>query len=148
MELQCISISPSLLELGRPGNWRNLFTPSELSHLLEPLPHTYSKQTLIRTYLDTRESTIGYVFKVCGGVVAWRSRRQPTVVLSTTEAEYMASADATRQAVWLRRLLDDFKLGLGNEPLPLMNDNAGTIVLAENPVNHDKPNTLTCDITL
>jgi len=48
--------------------------------------------------LDTRRSTNGYI-KVYGGTVAWKSRRQPTVALSTTEAEYMASADAARQAI-------------------------------------------------
>jgi len=68
--------------------------------------------------LDTRRSTTGYVFKVYGGTVAWKSRRQPTVALSTTEAEYMASADAARQAIWLRLLLDDLQLGLGNKPFP------------------------------
>ncbi|EIW72356.1 hypothetical protein TREMEDRAFT_26101, partial [Tremella mesenterica DSM 1558] len=88
--------------------------------------------------LDTRRSTTGYVFKVYGGVVAWKSRRQPTVALSTTEAEYMASSDATRQAVWLRQLLDDLGLGLGEEPLKLLNDNAETIALAKNPVHHNK----------
>jgi len=81
--------------------------------------------------LDTRRSTTGYVFKVYGGTVAWKSRRQPTVALSTTEAEYMASADAARQAIWLRLLLDDLQLGLGNKPFPIMNDNAGTIALSK-----------------
>ena len=88
--------------------------------------------------LDTRRSTTGYLFKVYGGVVAWKSRRQPTVALSTTEAEYMASADATRQAVWLRLLLDDLQLGLGEDPLPIFNDNAGTIALSKNPVYHER----------
>jgi hypothetical protein len=46
--------------------------------------------------LDTRRSTTGHIFKVYGGVVAWKSRRQPTVALTTTEAEYMASADEAR----------------------------------------------------
>jgi hypothetical protein len=43
--------------------------------------------------MDTRQSTTGYVFQVYCGVVAWKSHRQPTVALSTTEVEYMASAD-------------------------------------------------------
>jgi len=80
--------------------------------------------------LDTRRSTTGYVFKVCGGTVAWKSRRQPTVALSTTEAEYMASADAARQAIWLRLLLDDLQLGLGNKPFPIMNDDPNTLDFA------------------
>lgn len=88
--------------------------------------------------LDTRRSTTGYVFKVYGGLVGWKSKRQPTVALSTTEAEYMASADAAKQAIWLRLLLEDIGLGLGDQPLQLLNDNAGTIALSKNPVNHEK----------
>ena len=87
--------------------------------------------------LDTRRSTTSYVFKVYGVVVvAWKSRRQPTVALSTTEAEYMASADAARQAIWLRLLLDNLGLGLKGKPFPILNDNAGTIALSKNPVYH------------
>ncbi len=43
----------------------------------------------------------------------------------------MASADAARQAIWLRLLLDDLQLGLGNKPFPIMNHNAGTIALSK-----------------
>jgi hypothetical protein len=89
--------------------------------------------------MDTRRSTTGYVFKVYGGVVAWKSRRQPTVALSTTEAEYMASADAAKQATWLRLLLDDLQLGPPTDsPIPIYNDNNGCIALSKNPVHHDK----------
>jgi len=88
--------------------------------------------------LDTRRSTTGYVFKVYDGIVAWKSRRQATVALSTTEAEYMAAADATRQAIWLRRLLDDLKLGLGADPHPILNDNMGTLAISKNPVHHER----------
>ena len=87
--------------------------------------------------MDTRRSTTGYVFKVFGGAVAWRSRRQPTVALSTTEAEYMASSDASRQAIWIRLFLDNLGLGLGDQPLQIYND-SGTIALAKNPVRHER----------
>lgn len=88
--------------------------------------------------MDTRRSTTGYIFKVYGGTIAWKSKRQPTVALSTTETEYMASADAAKQAVWLRLLLEDIGLGLGDQALQLVNDNAGAIALSKNPVNHEK----------
>jgi len=44
-------------------------------------------------------STNGYLFSCFGGLICWKSRLQPTVAMSTTEAEYMASSDATRQAI-------------------------------------------------
>lgn len=88
--------------------------------------------------MDTKRSTTGYIFKVYGGTIAWKSKRQPTVAFSTTEAEYMASADAAKQAVWLRLLSEDIGLGLGDQALQLVNDNAGAIALSKNPVNHEK----------
>jgi hypothetical protein len=84
---------------------------------------------------ETRRSTTGYLFKTFGGAVAWKSRRQPTVALSTTEAEYMASCDAGRQGVWLKQLLID--LGCWEEgPIHIFNDNLGAIALSKNPVKH------------
>jgi hypothetical protein len=54
---------------------------------------------------DTRRSTTGYVSIIHGGAVGWKSRLQPTVALSTTEAEYMAIADATKEVLWLAQLV-------------------------------------------
>ena len=48
----------------------------------------------------------------------------------------MASAEATRQAVWLRLLLEDLNHGLTG-PLSILNDNNAAILLSKNPVNHD-----------
>ena len=86
---------------------------------------------------DTRRSTTGYLFKTFGGLTSWRARRQPTVSLSTAEAEYMSSADAAKQASWLRLLLED--LGFPqSDPITLYNDNMGAILLSQNPVHHDR----------
>jgi len=55
--------------------------------------------------VDNRRSTTGFVFTINGGPIAWVSRRQLTVATSTAEAEYVAAAMGTKEALWLRKLL-------------------------------------------
>ena len=62
--------------------------------------------------LDDRRSTSGYLFKINGAAVSWRSKKQSSVALSTVEAEYMELASAAQEAIWLRRLVSDLR----NEP--------------------------------
>ena len=54
---------------------------------------------------DTRKSTGSYVFTMLGGAVTWESKRQATVALSSTEAEYMGYTGAAKGAMWLRNIL-------------------------------------------
>ena len=81
---------------------------------------------------DTRRSTTGYVFIMYGGVVSWSSRLQPSVALSTAEAEYMAAATATKEALWLRILLKDQECQ--DETVNIKCDNQGAIQLGKNPI--------------
>src|ERR1700688_110152 len=53
----------------------------------------------------SRWSQTGYYLKMAGGIISWASRAQKTVALSSTEAEYMALSDCSRQVVWIRNLL-------------------------------------------
>jgi hypothetical protein len=52
--------------------------------------------------LDTRQSTTGYIVMLNNGAIAWRSRLQPTVALSTMELEYMVLIEATKELKWVR----------------------------------------------
>jgi hypothetical protein len=86
---------------------------------------------------DTRRSTTGYVFVLAGGAVSWCSRLQPTVALSSAEAEYTAACAAVQEATHLRQLLQD--LGFPQEePTLIMEDNQGCIALSGNPVLHKR----------
>ncbi|GJR70513.1 gag-pol polyprotein [Tanacetum coccineum] len=58
--------------------------------------------------LDGSKSTTGYVFTLSGGTVSWVSKLQSVVAMSTTEAEYVAAAQASKEAVWLKMLLEDW----------------------------------------
>ena len=84
---------------------------------------------------NDRKSTTGYAFSLGEGMVSWSSKKQPTVALSTTEAEYMAASHCTREAIWLRQLLED--VGCKDvEGTLIWCDNQGAIALAKNPVHH------------
>ena len=82
--------------------------------------------------VDTRRSTTGYIFLLNGGAISWSSRRQQTVAASTTEAEYMAAAAATKEALWLRKLL--FDLRKSGNTITIKADNQGAIKLLKNPI--------------
>ena len=60
--------------------------------------------------LESRKSTFGFIFMLNGGQVSWCSKRQPTVALSSTEAEYIALTLAAKEALWLRLLLTELGL--------------------------------------
>ena len=56
--------------------------------------------------LDDKKSTFGYAFNIGSGVISWSSKKQPTVSLSSTEAEYKALTSTTCETIWLRRILE------------------------------------------
>ena len=49
---------------------------------------------------------MGYIF-IDGGPISWQAKSQSVVAHSTFEAEYIAASDATRGAIWLRRMRKD-----------------------------------------
>ena len=87
---------------------------------------------------DNCRSISRYVFLARDGAITWCLRKQTTIVLSLTEAEYMALSEAAREACWLRSLYS--KLGLLQEEVPTLiwGDNKGSIAMVKNPQFHKR----------
>ena len=74
-------------------------------------------------------------FLLQGASITWGSKRQTSVALSTMEAEYMALSQATQEAVWLQRLLEEVGEST-SEGTTIMEDNQGAMATAHIPVFH------------
>jgi hypothetical protein len=82
-------------------------------------------------------STSGYLMSLGSTIVSWRARKQLVPVDSTTEAEYVAVVEATKEIVWLRNILEDLQDKQVNSS-PLLVDNTSAIKLAKNPRFQDR----------
>uniref|UniRef100_A0A2N9EGT6 CCHC-type domain-containing protein n=1 Tax=Fagus sylvatica TaxID=28930 RepID=A0A2N9EGT6_FAGSY len=84
--------------------------------------------------VDDRRSTTGYVFTLSGGPICWKSTLQSIVTMSITEAEYMAVAEAAKEALSLKGLVKE--LGLNQSGVQMHCDSQSAIYLAKNQVYH------------
>jgi len=57
--------------------------------------------------LEDRRSTTWFIFIMGGGAISWSSKQQPTIALSMTEVEYMASTQATKEAIWMTKFMKE-----------------------------------------
>jgi len=92
---------------------------------------------------ETRRSTTGFMFIFGGAAVSWTSKLQKTVALSTMEAEYMALCEASKEAVWLDKLIQRVTMLVTQSdtlvgPANIKVDNSGCIDFAKNPVEHKR----------
>ncbi|KXJ62343.1 hypothetical protein RP20_CCG020162 [Aedes albopictus] len=79
--------------------------------------------------VDSRRSTTGYVFMFQGGAISWNVKRQPTVALSSCEAEYMALSRTIQEALWWRNMLKQI---FGETQIKIFCDNQSAISIAKN----------------
>ncbi|KAM1427662.1 hypothetical protein ACFXTO_020187 [Malus domestica] len=89
--------------------------------------------------VDDRSSNSGYVFTLNGGAVSWKSKKQSVIADSTTEAEYVATAEAGKEAFWMKKFITE--LGVVptiTSPVTLYCDNSGAIAQAKEPMAHQK----------
>ncbi|KID83233.1 retrotransposon like protein [Metarhizium guizhouense ARSEF 977] len=85
-----------------------------------------------------RKSILGFVFLVYGGAVMTYSKKMKSVARSTTEAEYVGMGEASKAALWGRRLLAELE-GKGAQAVPLLlEDNKGAVQLTRGVSNTSK----------
>jgi hypothetical protein len=84
--------------------------------------------------LDTRRTTMGYLFFFDGCIISWFSKLHSSVTTSTNHSEYVAAFYATKESIALQSLFND--LGFHDEvsPVALFGDSQGAIAMAHNPV--------------
>ncbi|GJX33724.1 putative RNA-directed DNA polymerase [Tanacetum coccineum] len=76
---------------------------------------------------DDTKSQTGYVFVVNGGAVDWKSKKQTTIAMSATQAEYMAASEA----VWIRKFVGDLRVMPSiKKPIDMYCDNSAAIIFA------------------
>ena len=104
---------------------------------------TYCKNVnsvLIRGYVDAdwggslldRKSTTGFCFQIYGNTVAWSTKKQMCVALSSTEAEYIALCAGVIEACWFRQLFIDLKVGDDSDlSVVLFEDNQSAIRISK-----------------
>jgi len=85
---------------------------------------------------EDQKSQTGYFLMIAGGAFSWILRAQKTVALSSTEAEYMALSDCSRQCVWIHSILTE--LGYRFGPIHISGDNQGSIFMSSNPVTESR----------
>ena len=56
----------------------------------------------------------GYVVFFCPNLISWRSKKQPTVFKSSTEAEYRAVTYTVAKTIWIRKLLHDSGISIAS----------------------------------
>ncbi|XP_042045110.1 secreted RxLR effector protein 161-like [Salvia splendens] len=110
------------------GIW---YTPESFSKLIGYTDSDWGGST------DDMKSTSGYTFSLGSGIFSWSSKKQDCVAQSSAEAEYVATALTTSQAIWLRRILR--YMGEHQEnPTEIYCDNKSAIAMAKNPIHHNR----------
>jgi hypothetical protein len=87
--------------------------------------------------IDDRRSIGGILVQLWDSPIAWTSKIQPTIALSTTEAEYMAICKLTQELFYFRNLCKEMNLHI-KEPITMLEDNNSCIKIAQNDEFHQR----------
>ncbi|XP_071700361.1 uncharacterized mitochondrial protein AtMg00810-like [Rutidosis leptorrhynchoides] len=114
-------------------------SPGKVVHIVK------SNVSDIKVFVDSdwakrvmeRKSITGYAIFLNESLIAWKSKKQPTISRSSAEAEFRALATVTCEVVWVLKILNDLKIKF-SIPVNVFVDNKAAIQIASNPVFHEK----------
>ncbi|GJZ21233.1 retrovirus-related pol polyprotein from transposon TNT 1-94 [Tanacetum coccineum] len=86
-------------------------------------------------YVDHKSTSGVCTFMGCC-LTSWFTKKQTTLAISTTEAEYVSNRKACQQALWMKQALIDY--GICLDDVPIMCDNKGAIDLSKTPVQNSR----------
>jgi hypothetical protein len=81
-----------------------------------------------------RRSTSGTCQLLGRSLISWSSKKQNSVALSITEAEYIVAGSCCAQILWMKATLNDF--GIKFKQVSLLCDNESVVKLTSNPIQH------------
>ncbi|MBW0563205.1 hypothetical protein O181_102920 [Austropuccinia psidii MF-1] len=84
---------------------------------------------------QTRCSITGFIVSFNNCLIIWKTRKQPTVSLSTAEAKYKALTDLSTKVLWLRQFVKELSLCKLDGPTVVFDDNQGCINTASSDSN-------------
>lgn len=86
--------------------------------------------------INDRKSYTGFVFKLANGAISWEARKQRSVALSSTEAEYVAISESVKEAIFLKGFINEIVGCI--DFITIYNDNQSAQKLVYNPVFHNR----------
>ncbi|GJT39519.1 hypothetical protein Tco_0939384 [Tanacetum coccineum] len=86
-------------------------------------------------YVDRKSTSSICTFMGCC-LTSWFLKKQTTLAISITKAEYVRVEKACQQALWMKQTLVDY--GIRLDDIPIMCDNKGVIDLSKNPVQYSR----------
>ena len=82
--------------------------------------------------IDSSCYTSGFLFTFAGGTIAWRTKKQATVALSSTEAEYIAATLTAKEGLWIQSIIQELDI-LRISKFRLWCDNQSCVKITKNP---------------